>query len=149
VIDRELLTSQVEAFRLADSALVTVTSFGAPASLPLTLSGKGPKVASTFGPAQAPLEGGDPAAAPASPRRAALEPSGDQEAQRSAALAAVEPDDPEGTLSADPSSVRSSGGVRWYWWVIGGAVVAGAAAGTVYGVTQATKPVTGTVSASW
>ncbi|MGQ0508835.1 MAG: hypothetical protein ACT4TC_26335 [Myxococcaceae bacterium] len=58
---------------------------------------------------------------------------------------------PSSATSAEttPAVVGQAPAVRWYWWVIGGVAVAAAVGGTAYGVSQANRPVTGTMSASW
>ncbi len=138
-VDRELLTSKVEAFKVADEVLARVTSFGTPAALPLTLGGKSVRVAVTPT-AQKPVNDDVQVSAP----RLALKP----------AAPAPEPTEVRLIGRAPPPAPEreprvASQGVRWYWWVLGGVAVAAAAGGTVYGVTQATRPVTGTASASW
>jgi hypothetical protein len=47
------------------------------------------------------------------------------------------------------SSGVDSAEVPWWVWALGGVGVAALAGGTYWGVTQATKPVTGTVAARW
>lgn len=57
-----------------------------------------------------------------------------------------EPEDPAGDVSR---TAEVSGGVPWWVWVAGGIGAAAIAGGTVYGLSQAGRPVTGTVAARW
>ncbi len=138
-VDRELLTSNVEAFRVADEVLGAVSAFGPSAALPFTLAGKQVKVAAAVPKAEDKV---DVTARKPPPRDVLLPRAPLVEAPTKEPVKPLEPAPP-------PIVAAQSGGVRWYWWVIGGVAVAAAAGGAVYGVTQATSPVTGTVSASW
>ena len=51
------------------------------------------------------------------------------------------------TLATGPE-VKSAGPGWWVWALVGVGVVA-AAGGTYYGISEATRPVTGTVTAKW
>jgi hypothetical protein len=60
----------------------------------------------------------------------------------------IDPEDPEKQQPPPPAEVKKGAPV-WVWVVVGVAVAGGAAAGTYFGVREATRPVTGTVNASW
>jgi len=143
--DAEFLTSNVDAYKLGTQVSEVVKDFPAPSPLPHSLAGK----ASVAVAGDAPLdveakvatrESGKPAPLP-TPR-----PAGDRVVYPPATPAPYE----TGPLPPREASVsQSEGGVAWWVWALVGVGVAGAVGGTAYGITQATKPVTGTVTATW
>ncbi len=135
-VDDELLTANVEAFKLADEVTRALGKFPRATALPHDLAkGAAPKaVASAHAPRRVETEA-DP-----SERRLALSPSSAQPAQVKPLEGVVDPGASTGTVSE---------GAAWWVWALVGVGVAAAAGGTYYGVSQATRPVTGTVSAKW
>jgi hypothetical protein len=123
-----------------------VKGFPAPSPLPHTLAGKASSgVAAPDAPVDvevkvATRESGKPAPLP-QPR-----PAGDRVVYPPANPAPYE----TGPLPPRDASVsQQEGGVAWWVWTLVGVGVAGAVGGAAYGISQATKPVTGTVSATW
>jgi hypothetical protein len=61
----------------------------------------------------------------------------------------VDPDEnPTEPVPEPPPTVKPSV-PTWVWVVAGGVAVAGAGVGAYFGIREATRPVTGTVTASW
>jgi len=143
--DAEFLTANVDAYKLGSQVAELLKEFPAPSPLPHSLAGK----ASAAMPSDAPVdvevkvatrESGKPAPLP-NPRSA-----GDRVVYPPATPAPYEtgPLPPKG-----PAVSQQEGGVAWWVWALVGVGVAGAVGGAAYGITQATKPVTGTVTATW
>jgi hypothetical protein len=136
--DADALTSNVEAYKLAEAIVKKVQGFGGSASLPLSLVNKpivkvGTITASREGDAQA-------------TRKPKLTPDDNVRALgRKSNLV-----EGEGEGEKPPPPVQaSSGPPKWIWIVVGVAVAAGAGVGGYFAIHEATKPVTGTVSATW
>lgn len=144
--DTDVLTANPEAFKLADALVLKLSSFGASASLPLNLASK-PARAGTSGVAVAAVKPTDPddveAATPQS-RKPVLTPT-EKPVEEGPVL------DPNEHVAEKPPEVKSSGGgvPTWVWVVAGVAVAGGAAVGGYFAISAATKPVTGTVTATW
>lgn len=79
--------------------------------------------------------------------RVALKPDPTGERLRALDRKSVMDGDP--LTQSTPSQPEVSGGIPWWVWVAGGVATAAIAGGTYYGVSQAGRPVTGTVSARW
>jgi hypothetical protein len=144
--DAEFLTSNVDAYKLGTQVAEAVKAFPAPSPLPHSLAGKASSaVAAPDAPVDvevkvATRESGKPAPLP-QPR-----PAGDRVVYPPANPAPYE----TGPLPPRPTSVsQQEGGVAWWVWALVGVGVAGAVGGAAYGISQATRPVTGTVSATW
>jgi hypothetical protein len=144
--DAEFLTSNVDAYKLGTQVADAVKAFPAPSPLPHSLAGKASVAAASDAPVDvevkvATRESGKPAPLP-TPR-----PAGDRVVYPPATPAPYE----TGPLPPkDPASLsQQDGGVAWWVWALVGVGVAGAVGGAAYGITQATKPVTGTVTATW
>ena len=144
--DAEFLTSNVDAYRLGTQVAEAVKDFPAPSPLPHSLAGKASSgVAAPDAPVDvevkvATRESGKPAPLP--PPR----PAGDRVVYPPANPAPYE----TGPLPPRDTSVsQQEGGAAWWVWALVGVGVAGAVGGAAYGISQATKPVTGTVTATW
>jgi hypothetical protein len=146
--DTDVLTANTEAFKLADQVVLKLSNFGASASLPLNLASKPPKagtsgVAIATGPAKVDVE--DIEASTPKERKVVLTPT---ERKFEDPSTMVELDANE-HLGEKPPEVTKGGVPAWVWVVTGVAVAAGAGVGGYFAYTAATKPVTGTVTASW
>ncbi len=149
--DTDVLTANTEAFKLADELSKRLMSFGSAASLPLNLAsraakaGTGTMVARTDSPTAVnpdDLETSGPKS-----KKVVLTPK-----QPIKAVVVETPPDSEIVQrpedSPKPAEVKS-GVPAWVWVVTGVAVAAGAGVGGYFGITALTKPVTGTVTATW
>jgi hypothetical protein len=138
--DAEALTSNVEAYRLVEEVVKRAQNYGSTASLPLSLISKplvkGGAVATSKEPEANPTGAN---------RKPSLTPDTRTLDNKSTYV--------EGEVGPDEKPPEqptiSSGPPKWIWIIIGVAVVGGGVAGGYFGVTEATKPVTGTVNASW
>lgn len=167
--DDELLTANVEAFKLADQLVAKFSRFDA-AQLPHNLGTKAASVvavASTQQKTQTETQT-EPEVTTRKPVQVAqsdetrkpvkLVPESSEhtdESVRALRTRSVVEDGTPTSLDADAGPIQKdgpkveSGGIAWWVWAVAGVAVVGAAGGTYYGVTQATKPVTGTISAHW
>ncbi|MBX5484716.1 MAG: hypothetical protein IRZ16_23075 [Myxococcaceae bacterium] len=159
--DEELLTANVEAYKLADDITDLVGEFPRAVALPVDL-GAG---ASAYTPTNAVAVRTQEVDLDIGERRTALLPRRDRPAATKDETPHLVPDDDEvhaingGAVSADyarqiqddevPGGEVRKGGVPWWVWAVAGVAVVGAAGGTYYGISQATRPVTGTVTARW
>lgn len=154
--DSDVLTANVEAYKLADALGDKLASF-ASSSMPIALVTKGAvKVANSGG------TGGskDEVAAVVAERKVVkpkkdepkkeepkeLVPKEDVRALENKSNVVEDPKHDE----PPPGPVVKSGGVPvWVWIVAGVAVAAGGGVGAYFGVNEANKPVTGSVTATW
>jgi hypothetical protein len=141
--DAALLTANVDAYKLGEQVAEAVTQFPAP-SPPQSLAGKA-RVAVSDAPVEieaklATRESGKPAPLP-TPRQAG------PDARK--VYPSTSPYETGPLPPRDTSATVDEGGAAWWVWALLGVGVAGAVGGTVYGVSQATRPVTGTVTATW
>ncbi len=144
--DTDVLTANTEVFKLCDEAIRRAIAFGTPTALPidLTLHKAQPAVvAAVVKPAPGPVKTDDldvvgPKSKPVlTPRVRAPSATGD-----SAALVTAP--------TREATAQVKSGGVPVWVWVVTGIVVAGGAAvGGYFVVSNVTRPVTGTVNATW
>lgn len=146
--DTEVLTANTEAFKLADQVVLKLSSFGASASLPLNLASKAAKagtsgVAVATGPTK--VDPDDVEATTPKERKPVLTPTERRLDNTSTVV------DVNEHLGEKPPEVKKDGGgvPVWVWVVAGVAVAAGAGVGGYFAVSAATRPVTGTVTASW
>jgi hypothetical protein len=130
--DVDVLTANTEAFRLAADVVRVASGPGAVAALPVVMAAKSSVVVSRADKPLADIE-------VASPTRKAIVP-GEVRTVDGSAVAAGEP--VRGQPTAKP------GVPGWVWVVITGVVVAGAGVGIGVGISQATRPVTGRVTAT-
>ncbi len=150
--DSDVLTANVEAYKLADALQEKIGSFSA-SSMPIALVTKtAMKASSNSGSSGV----GDVAAV--TPSRKAVKARDAQSTDLTPkdnvrALgnkSNVVDDDTKPPDEPPPGPVVKSGGVPvWVWIVAGVAVAAGAGVGGYFGVTEANKPVTGSVTATW
>lgn len=169
--DGELLTANVEAFKLAETLVARMRSFE-PTPLPHNLASRGVAVAAApktdnTGEYIPEVTTRKPVVAPKEEERTAeVTPPPSDEPKRETSeggvralrtRSVVEGETPSSVDDIDLGPIEKrhvpgdddKGGVAWWVWAAAGVLVAGAAGGTYYGVTQATKPVTGTVTARW
>jgi hypothetical protein len=144
--DTEVLTANTEAFKLVDAVVLKLATFGSSAALPLNLASK-PAKAGTGGvavvAAKTTTDPEDVEAATPKEKKPVLTP--EQKATDDGPVVDVNEH-----VAEKPPEVKSSGGVpTWVWVVTGVAVAAGAGVGGYFIISEATKPVTGTVTASW
>jgi len=156
--DDAVLTATVEAFKIADGVQARISSFGGAAELPLSLvsksamrvavksSGKGSGDENVEGvTAERKAVKGRPDA-----ERTDLGPTDGTVRQLEHKSNLVDDGNPPGDGENPPGGEVKKGGVpTWVWIVAGAAVVAGAGVGGYFGYKEATKPVTGTVTATW
>lgn len=134
--DHEALTSNVEAFRLVEEIVKRVQSYGSTASLPLSLISKPQTKLGTVATAKDP-DGTTGSRVVAKPK---LTPEGED---KKPTYVTAEP-------TPGTQDKASSGGVPgWVWIVVGVGLAAGAGVGGYFIVNEATRPVTGTVTAQW
>lgn len=147
--DTDVLTANTEAYKLADDLTKKLTAFGAVASLPINLAVK---------PAKAGTSSGTVVARNDRPNNEDLEGSGPKSTGKKVVLIPKDPQPEKTEVKVDPEVIKpvegkpaeASGGVpAWVWVVTGVAVAAGAGVGGYFGITALTKPVTGTVTATW
>lgn len=130
--DTEALTSNVEAFKLVDALVKRLDAFGTVASVPFALA---QRARSGTVAAVTPVKDVEGVSAP----RPVLIPKEPKLAQAPIELPVDEP----------PPAEIKSGVPVWVWVVVGVGVAAGAGVGGYFGYKAATRPVTGTVNASW
>jgi hypothetical protein len=133
----------VAAFRLADSISEAIEKGRGATALPLDLRAvEAPARASRY--EEISLVDEPKPEAPVRPERTRLVPERDAEAAPvGRRLSKAE------ELAAAKDPVREKKGSDWWLWALGGVGLVAVAGGTWWGVTQATKPVTGTVTATW
>jgi hypothetical protein len=148
--DTEFLAVGTAAFKLVDQVLPRLDRFGASAALPISLMAR--KGAVAVAPARTPVvavnkpvDVEDVQAVTPEAKKPVLTPVERPLAQPSTV---VEIDGTE-HLGEKPPEVKRSGVPAWVWVVAGVAVAAGAGVGGYFAYSAATKPVTGTVTASW
>ncbi len=156
-LDHELLTAYVEAFKLAEASAKKAAAFGSPVALPLILVAEKPPAVAAGAPRPADVEVAAPNAT-----RVALKPAPEATANGASAgtdgngrvRALARPSTFEGDGPAVPDAPGDkrpevSRGTPVWVWVLIGAGVAAAAGGAYYGINEAARPVTGTVTDTW
>lgn len=145
--DVDVLTANTEAYKLGAEIVQRLSVFGSSASLPLNLVSRGAKAGTSTVAAKkddAPTNTDDLAVSGPRAKKVVLVPR-----QPERVIAAVE-EPPADLGEQPPEEIKADNKpVIWPWIVVGVLVVGGAAAGTTVGVIEATKPVTGTVTATW
>ncbi|MDP3157807.1 MAG: hypothetical protein Q8N23_34370 [Archangium sp.] len=144
--DTDVLTANTEAFKLSEEVVKRLTSFGAPASLPVNLATR-PRTATVLAKNDTPNNTDDIEASGPKSKKVVLLPQ-----------KRVNPEDqpPPDMGEKPPEEIKpdpKAGGSAGMWIGIGLGVVAAGAAAT-FGIMGATstgpfKPVTGTVTATW
>lgn len=152
--DSDVLTANVEAYKLADALQDKLGSFQA-SSMPIALVTKGAVKASGNNSGSGSV--GDVAAV--TPDRKAVKPRNDAEKTKLTPKEDVRALDNKSNVVDDEVKhdepppgpvVKSGGGVPvWVWIVAGVAVAAGGGVGGYFAVSEANKPVTGSVTATW
>lgn len=144
--DTDVLTANTEAYKLGAEIVQRLSSFGTSASLPLNLASRGAKAGTSTNVAKrddTPTNTEDVAVAGPRAKKVVLVPK-----QPERTIAAIE--EPPADLGEKPPEEIKGDKPAWPWVVaVVAVVVAGAAVGTTFGVIEATKPVTGTVTATW
>ncbi len=146
--DAEVLTANTEVFKLCDEAIRRAISFGTPTALPidLTLHKAQPGVvAAATKPPEGPVKTEDIEVAGPKSKPVLTPRVRTPTAPPSTSLV---PAIREPVLEAK-AQVKSGGVPVWVWVVTGIAVAGGAAVGGYFVVTNVTRPVTGTVNATW
>lgn len=141
--DTDVLTANTEAFKLGEEMIKRLTSFGSSASLPLNLATRAARAGTTT------VARSD---RPTNTNQDELETSGPK--SKKVVLVPkvekrVEDETPPDLGEKPPEKEVKSGVPVWVWVVTGVAVAAGAGVGGYFLVTEVTKPVTGTVTATW
>lgn len=146
--DVEVLTANTESFKLADEVLKRTASFGATASAPFGLVAKKTQVVIVKAdPVKVDPSGEDlSVAGPNRRTTVTVEPS-TRVLDKPANVVDLN-DPPEGPTQPDPVVTKPPVPV-WVWVVVGGVVAVGGGIGGYFGIREATRPVTGTVNASW
>ncbi len=147
--DVDVLTANTESFKLADEVLKRTASLGSTVTAPFGLVTKKTQTAVVVAktePVKVDPTGEDlSVAAPDRKTKVVLEPK-PRVLDKPANVVDVE-DPPVGE---PPDPVVSKPGVPvWVWVVVGSVAVAGAGVGGYFGIRELTRPVTGTVTASW
>jgi hypothetical protein len=147
--DIDVLTANTESFKLADEVVKRTASLGSTVTAPFGLVTKKTQanhaVAKTD-PGKVDLSGEDLlVAAPDRKTKVVLEPKA-RVLDKAANL--VDPEAPPLAQPVDPPVAKPRVPV-WVWVVVGSAAVAGAGVGGYFGIRELTRPVTGTVTASW
>lgn len=149
--DIEVLTANTEVFKFCDEAIRRQLAFGTPAVLPTELLSRKPGVGPRPAPAAAtsmanaaPVKGEDLEVITPK-RKSTLTPG--PVAPVPAVASPLVPE--QHRVEAPQAQVKSTGVPTWVWVVAGVAVAGGAAVGGYFVVSNATRPVTGTVSATW
>ena len=141
-----MLTANTEAFKLSEEAVKRLTAFGNASQLPINLATR-PRnatviakndAANTSNPDDMELSG------PKS-KKVVLVPQPKVKPEEEVQPPVEISENPDGNK---PPEVKS-GVPAWVWIVTGVAVAAGAGVGGYFGISAATKPVTGTVTATW
>ena len=138
--DTELLTTaNTEAFKLCDEAARRAVSFGTATALPIDLTLHKASAGTGTVAAVKPPDGDDVVVS-APVKRPTLTPSRPVSGDGLTDKPVARIDEPE---------VKKGGVPVWVWVVTGVVVAGGAAAGGYFAISNATRPVTGTVNATW
>jgi hypothetical protein len=139
--DTDVLTANTEAFKLSEEVVKRLTSFGTVASVPVNLATR-PRNATVLAKNDTPTNSDDLEAVGPKSKKTVLVPK----------AKVVEEQPPPDMGEKPPEEIKpdvQSGVPTWVWVVTGVAVAAGAGVGGYFGITALTKPVTGTVTATW
>lgn len=145
--DTDVLTANTEAFKIGEELATRLMSFGTAASLPFNLAARPAKAGTTtVARKDAPTSNTEDLdlAAPVS-KKVALTPRAEPQPEVKQVVLDETPVD----LAEKAPEAAKSGVPAWVWVVTGVAVAAGAGVGGYFGITALTKPVTGTVTATW
>ncbi len=141
--DTEVLTANTAAFKLVDEAVKRLVAFGPLASLPLSLATKATKAGTSMMVAHSD--------APKATNPDELESAGPQPSRTG--LVPKPKRAEESVVSVPVSAAAPATEVKpvptWVWVVTGIGAAAAVGVGAGFGISYLTKPVTGTVTASW
>lgn len=147
--DVDVLTANTESFKLADEVLKRSASLGTPTNPPFSLVTKKTQtvaVVTKVEPTKVDPNGDElSVAAPDRKTKVVLQPK-DRVLDKPANV--IDPEAPVEAPVEPVPTVKPSVPV-WVWVVVGGVAAAGAGVGGYFGIREATRPVTGTVTASW
>ena len=146
--DVDVLTANTESFKLADEVLKRSASLGTPTNPPFSLVTKKTQTVAVVAkePTKVDPTGDDlSVAAPDRKPKVVLQPK-DRVLDKPANV--IDAEAPIESPVEPVPTVKSSVPV-WVWVVVGGFAAAGAGVGAYFGIREATRPVTGTVTASW
>jgi hypothetical protein len=142
--DTDVLTANTEAFKLSEETVKRLTAFGNASQLPINLATR-PRNATVLAKNDANTNPDDMELSGPKSKKVVLVPQ-----------PKVKPEEevqPPVEISEKPNENKppevKSGVPAWVWIVTGVAVAAGAGVGGYFGISAATKPVTGTVTATW
>jgi environmental stress-induced protein Ves/anti-sigma factor RsiW len=150
--DTDVMTANTEAFKLADELVKRLSNAGPLSSLPLNLMTKAKAVVAKV---DRPTSGDEvdvssPNGTRVGKKTVVLTPKEDRALENKTTVVELEKKDGDGTPPpTDPTMKKPEGVPTWVWVVVGVGVAAGAGVGVGFGVAAATKPVTGTVNATW
>ncbi len=145
--DTDVLTANTEVFKLAEEIARRTHAFGYGATLPLNLVTKPVRTAvAKIEPGARPDREGDVEVVAPTRKTVVLTPKPEVRSlqEKSTLVDGEPPEDKE-----PPPPVVKSGGVPVWVWVVAGVAVAGGAAAGGYFAYSASRPVTGTVTATW
>lgn len=149
--DADVLTANTEAFKLAQEVSQRVANLGTPSALPVTMVTKAQVAIAATTPPQGDRDRGEEVQIAAPKRRGALLPKPVE--VRALDNTSTVLDEGAVATRADTSTTKqaeaSKGVPAWVWVITGVAVAAGAGVGGYFVVREVTRPVTGTVTASW
>ena len=146
--DVDVLTANTESFKLADEVLKRSASLGTPTNPPFSLVTKKTQTVVVVAkePTKVDPTGDDlSVAAPDRKTKVVLQPK-DRVLDKPANV--IDAEAPIESPVEPVPTVKPSVPV-WVWVVVGGVAAAGAGVGAYFGIREATRPVTGTVTASW
>lgn len=149
--DTDVLTANTEAFKIGEEVGSRLMSFGAAANLPFNLAARPARAGTTTvarndTPTNTNSDELD-AVGPKS-KKVVLTPKSEPQPEVKQQPRVVLDETPV-DLGEKPPEAAKSGVPTWVWVVTGVAVAAGAGVGGYFGITALTKPVTGTVTATW
>ncbi|MBX7115405.1 MAG: PEGA domain-containing protein [Myxococcaceae bacterium] len=150
--DADVLTANVEAYKMVDEIVRRVNNFGTPDSYPISLKSK-PLFKPVSRPVATAAKDADPVVAskkPVQTGQSKLTPAPDVRALADKSTLVDTPGVYKSPPGEEPVAAPPSNGLpRWAWVLIGAGVAAGVGTGTYFAVAHANRPVTGTVTASW
>ena len=139
--DTDVLTANTEAFKLSEELIKRLAVFGNASQLPINLATR-PRNATVLAKNDAANTSPDELDVSGPKKKTILVPQ----------PKVVEEQPPPDMGEKPPEEIKpdvKSGVPAWVWIVTGVAVAAGAGVGGYFGISAATKPVTGTVTATW
>lgn len=148
--DTDVLTANTESFKLCDELVKRTGALGGASALPLNLASKVAKTGTGVAKVDTKAKNPDDveAVTPTS-KKVVLVPKDDTRKLDNTSTP-IDLEKKDDTTTTPPGGEVKKGGVPvWVWIVAGAAVAAGAGVGGYFGYQALTKPVTGTVTATW